>query len=46
MSFFGQKLFDALKEAPTSVWVGVGIGIAVIALGTFLFRRRRRDVIS
>ncbi len=46
MSFFGQKLFDALKQAPTTAWVGLGIGVAAIALGTFLFRRRRRDVSS
>lgn len=46
MSFFGQKLFDALKKAPTIAWIGLGIGVAAIALGTFLYRRRRRDVSS
>jgi uncharacterized membrane protein YdjX (TVP38/TMEM64 family) len=44
ISFFGEKLFDALKRAPTSVWIGLGIAVAVIATGTWVYRRRRRDV--
>jgi uncharacterized membrane protein YdjX (TVP38/TMEM64 family) len=41
MSFFGERLFDWLKRAPTGVWIGLGIGAAVIALGTWAFRRRK-----
>ena len=41
VSFFGQKLFDWLKHAPTSVWIGLGIGIATLAIGVILFKRRR-----
>ena len=39
LSYFGQKLFDALRHAPTGVWVGLGIGVVVIALGVWRFRR-------
>src|SRR5450432_1110181 len=28
LSFFGQKLFDALKGAPASAWLGIGVGAA------------------
>jgi uncharacterized membrane protein YdjX (TVP38/TMEM64 family) len=43
VSFFGQKLFDALKGAPTWVWLAVGSGMLVIALGTWALRRRSRS---
>jgi uncharacterized membrane protein YdjX (TVP38/TMEM64 family) len=41
MSFFGERLFDALRHAPVEAWIGVGGGIVTIALGAWLFRRRR-----
>jgi uncharacterized membrane protein YdjX (TVP38/TMEM64 family) len=41
VSFFGQKLFDALKNAPAGVWLGVGLGLAVMVLGAWGLRRRR-----
>lgn len=37
LSFFGQKLFDAMKNAPTSAWVAVG---AVVVIGVGLYVRR------
>jgi uncharacterized membrane protein YdjX (TVP38/TMEM64 family) len=40
VSFFGQKLFEAMKAAPPSAWIGLGGGILVIALGAWLVRRR------
>lgn len=40
VSFFGQRLFDALRHAPTSVWIGLGIGVAAIAVGLWVLRRR------
>jgi uncharacterized membrane protein YdjX (TVP38/TMEM64 family) len=40
VSFFGQKLFDALKDAPTEVWIGVGVAVAAIALGLWVWRGR------
>jgi uncharacterized membrane protein YdjX (TVP38/TMEM64 family) len=42
VSFFGQKLFDWLKHAPTGAWIGLGIGAAVIAIGVWLFKKRRK----
>ncbi|CAN5921249.1 hypothetical protein BH11MYX4_BH11MYX4_44850 [soil metagenome] len=39
LSYFGQKLFDALRRAPPGVWVGLGITVVVIALGVWRFRR-------
>ena len=41
VSFFGQKLVDALKTAPVEVWVGVGVGVVALAVGWWLFNRRR-----
>ncbi len=39
VSYFGQRLFDALRRAPPSVWIGLGVGVLVIALGVWRFRR-------
>lgn len=41
VSYFGQKLFDWMKAAPPSVWIGVGAGAAAIAAGVWVVRRRR-----
>jgi len=38
LSFFGQKLFEALRDAPVSVWLGVGAGCALL-LGVWGARR-------
>jgi uncharacterized membrane protein YdjX (TVP38/TMEM64 family) len=40
VSYFGQKLFDVLKEIPAQVWMGVGAGAVVLALGWWALRRR------
>lgn len=40
VSFFGQKLFDVLKEIPARAWIGFGAGVVVIALGWWALRRR------
>jgi uncharacterized membrane protein YdjX (TVP38/TMEM64 family) len=40
VSFFGQKLFDWLKHAPTGVWIGLGGGIVVIAIGVWTYKKR------
>src|SRR5450432_3546387 len=42
VSYFGQKLFDALTGAPAYVWIGLGAGIAAIALGAWALRFRAR----
>jgi uncharacterized membrane protein YdjX (TVP38/TMEM64 family) len=41
VSYFGQKLFDAMRSAPLGVWIGLGIGVAVVALGAWAARRSR-----
>ena len=41
VSYFGQKLFDAMTQAPRSVWIGAGAVIVAIALGVWLRRRSR-----
>jgi uncharacterized membrane protein YdjX (TVP38/TMEM64 family) len=40
MSYFGQKLFDALKNAPSQVWVGLAVGVVAIAVTVVVVRRR------
>jgi len=41
MSFFGQRLFDAAREAPPRVWLILGAAVAVLAVTAWLIRRRR-----
>jgi uncharacterized membrane protein YdjX (TVP38/TMEM64 family) len=41
VSYFGQKLFDRMKNAPVEVWIGVGGAAVGIALTVWLVRRRR-----
>lgn len=38
MSFFGQKVFDAVTHAPPAVWVGLGAAVVAIAIGFFVRR--------
>jgi uncharacterized membrane protein YdjX (TVP38/TMEM64 family) len=42
LSYFGQKLFDALKAAPASVWLATGGAIALVLIGAWATRRRQR----
>ncbi len=42
VSFFGQRLFDAMRAAPPSVWLATAAVVAAAALGTWAFRRRIR----
>ncbi len=41
MSFFGQKVFDALRAAPLEVWLALAV-LLVATAGIFLLLRRRR----
>jgi uncharacterized membrane protein YdjX (TVP38/TMEM64 family) len=38
VSFFGQKLFDVMKHAPATVWLGLGAAILALALRVWLRR--------
>jgi uncharacterized membrane protein YdjX (TVP38/TMEM64 family) len=40
VSYFGQRLFDWLRNAPKGTWIAVVSGVAVIALVTWAVRRR------
>jgi uncharacterized membrane protein YdjX (TVP38/TMEM64 family) len=39
VSFFGQRLFDALRGAPPAVWIGLAAGAAAIGLGAWMRTR-------
>ena len=40
MAYFGQKLFDAMSNAPA--WVWASLALVVVAIGAALWRYRRR----
>ncbi len=40
MSYFGQRLFDALRRAPPEAWAGLGVVLAVVATSAWLLQRR------
>ena len=42
MSFFGEKLYEIMKQAPSEVWMALGAGLVTIAVGVFVIRRRRQ----
>jgi uncharacterized membrane protein YdjX (TVP38/TMEM64 family) len=41
VSFFGERLFEAVERAPRSVWLGLGAVTVALAGITWLTRRRR-----
>jgi uncharacterized membrane protein YdjX (TVP38/TMEM64 family) len=41
VSFFGQKLFEMLRSAPSSVWVGAAVLVTMMVLGAAWHGRRR-----
>ena len=42
VSYFGQKLFDALRKAPLQAWIALGAGIVVVVTTVWLVQRRRQ----
>lgn len=40
VSYFGQRLYDALRDAPPSVWLGALAVVAAIAVGVGVAKRR------
>lgn len=40
VSYFGQQLFEMLRNAPPSAWIATAAVIVAIALGAWLYRRR------
>lgn len=46
-AYFGQRVFDALRDAPPSVWVTLGaVTVAVVVVFALVTRRSRQKVIS
>ena len=41
VSYFGQKLFDAMKTAPPEAWIALGVATLVIVATIWVVRRRR-----
>lgn len=41
IAYFGEKVFEALRGAPPSVWIGLGIAAVVIAIFLRLISSRR-----
>lgn len=39
-AYFGERIFDALRDAPPSAWVGVGAALVTVTVGLWLARRR------
>lgn len=42
VSFFGQKIFELLKQLPLTAWLGLAAGILLAVLATWRVRRSRR----
>lgn len=45
-SYFGERVFDALRAAPPSVWIGAAAAGALIAAITWYARRRARGPLA
>jgi uncharacterized membrane protein YdjX (TVP38/TMEM64 family) len=41
VSYFGEKLFAAMRRAPAEVWMSFGLAVVVMAVGVWALRRRR-----
>lgn len=39
-AFFGERLYDAMRDAPPSVWIGLGVVTVAIVVAVWLVRRR------
>ncbi|WP_438028453.1 TVP38/TMEM64 family protein [Sorangium sp. So ce233] len=42
-AYFGQRVFNALRDAPPSAWVGMGAALVTVTVGLWLARRRARQ---
>lgn len=43
VSFFGQRLFDAMKAAPVEEWIALGVTLVVVASSVWLVGRSRKS---
>ncbi len=44
VSYFGPRVFDAMRAAPLSVWVGLAVATLAIGVIAWIVRRRRASV--
>ncbi|XXX81267.1 VTT domain-containing protein [Sorangium sp. So ce134] len=42
-AYFGERVFDALRDAPPAAWFGMGAALVTITVGLWLARRRARQ---
>lgn len=42
VSYFGQRIFDALTRLPLAAWIGLGVATGLVAVTMWLYRRARR----
>ena len=42
ISYFGERLFEALWAAPRALWIGLGLGLVAVVLTVGAIRRLRR----
>jgi uncharacterized membrane protein YdjX (TVP38/TMEM64 family) len=40
VSYFGQKLFDALRAASREAWIAAGLGTVAVVVGVWIWRQR------
>jgi uncharacterized membrane protein YdjX (TVP38/TMEM64 family) len=45
-AYFGEKVFDAMRDAPPSVWIGLGVATVAILVVAWLIRRRSKQARS
>ncbi len=41
LTYFGEKLFVAMKRAPVEAWIAVGLAAVAVVVGVWAVRRRR-----
>ena len=41
VSFFGQRLFDLMRNAPVGAWIGIALGLVAVASGVWIYRHYR-----
>ncbi len=46
VSFFGEKLFEWMQQAPPSVWIGMGVAFVLVVLAFSWVRRRRSALVA
>jgi uncharacterized membrane protein YdjX (TVP38/TMEM64 family) len=40
VSYFGERIFDTVRQLPLSAWIAIGLGLVLVIVAARLFRRR------